>query len=125
MSFFAEIGKFNNKVSIITQSNLKVSYKKLIFLSNNSVEKINPRSLIFLLGGNNLETIIYYVGLVNSKSVVTILDKNINYNFLKKIILRYKPNFVILPIGHLNISGYKIQETFLNLLFDRLHNSNT
>ena len=84
MSLLSEIDKFKDKIAIIKEDNVKISYRKLYDKSKDITKNIPTRSLIFLLGGNNIETIYHYVGLVNNKCVVTILDQAINKKNLKK-----------------------------------------
>lgn len=114
MSFLSEIYKFKDKIAIIKEDNVKISYRKLYDKSKDITKNIPTRSLIFLLGGNNIETIYHYVGLVNNKCVVTILDQAINKKNLKKKILIYKPNYLILPISYPNVTGYCHKNTFKN-----------
>ena len=114
MSFLSEIYKFKNRTAIISKNDIKISYGELYKISNKLVRDISPRSLIFLLAGNNIETIFYYVGLVNANSVITMLDKDINEKNLKKLIIKYKPNYLILPSRYHNITGYIYENRFYN-----------
>ena len=76
MSFLNGLKKFGNKICLI-DNHETISYKSLIELSNNLVSNFEKRSLVFLVGENNIETIITYVGLIRSKSVAVLLQKNI------------------------------------------------
>ena len=114
MTFLRNIDKYKNKTAIITDTNLKVSYKDLYFNSKSITQDLTPRSLVFLLSGNNMETIFYYVGLINSKNVISILDKDIKIEYLKKLIKIYKPNYLVLPGNYANIDGYFFCNKFQN-----------
>ena len=114
MTFLRNIEQYNNKIAIITNTNLKISYKNLYTKSQSITKDLTPRSLVFLLSGNNIETIFYYVGLINSKNVITLLDKDIKNNYLKKLINLYKPNYLILPINFPDINGYFFYSKFKN-----------
>ncbi len=114
MTFLKNIERYNNKIAIITNTNLKISYKSLYTKSRSITKNLTPRSLVFLLSGNNIETIFYYVGLINSKNVITLLDKDIKNNYLKKLINLYKPNYLILPINFPDINGYFFNSKFKN-----------
>jgi len=114
MTFLRNIDKYKNKTAIITDTNLKVSYKDLYFNSKSITQDLTPRSLVFLLSGNNMETIFYYVGLINSKNVISILDKDIKIEYLKKLIKIYKPNYLVLPSNYANIDGYFFCNKFQN-----------
>ena len=114
MTFLRNIEQYNNKIAIITNTNLKISYKNLYTKSQSITKNLTSRSLVFLLSGNNIETIFYYVGLINSKNVITLLDKNIKNNYLKKLINLYKPNYLILPINFPDVNGYFFYSKFKN-----------
>ena len=75
MSFFDSLLKYNNKICII-EDNDKFTYKEFINLSDQLASKINKRSLVFLITGNNIESLATYVGLIREKSVVVLLEKN-------------------------------------------------
>ena len=107
------IEQYNNKI-IITNTNSKISYKNLYIKSQSITKNLTSRSLVFLLSGNNIETIFYYVGLINSKNVITILDKDIKNNYLKRLINLYKPNYLILPVSFPDINGYSFNSKFKN-----------
>ena len=106
MSFFDSLLKYNNKICII-EDNYKYTYKEFINLSDKLASKINKRSLVFLITGNNIETLATYVGLIREKSVVVLLEKNINNEFLENLISKYKPNYIIQQKTSALPNGYK------------------
>ena len=55
---------------------------------------IKKKKIVFLLGKNNLETIIGYIAFVNQGYAVMLLDFKINNLFLKNLISIYKPNYI-------------------------------
>lgn len=106
MSFFDSLLKYNNKICIIEDNN-KFTYKEFINLSDQLASKINKRSLVFLITGNNIETLATYVGLIRGKSVVVLLEKNINNEFLENLISKYKPNYIVQKKTSTLPNGYK------------------
>ena len=123
MTFLDAIQKYSKKIAIIV-NNKKITYEKLIKKSENLVKKIEKRSLVFILGGNNYETIAYYVGLVRSKSVIVLIDPNLNNLFLINLIKQYKPNYIILPNKKQKLSGYNKISNFLNYSALKKQNNN-
>ena len=113
MTFLNKIDNHKNKIAIIDNEKI-YSYKKLISDSNIFTKNIKKRSLVFILAGNNYETVSSYVGLIRSKSVVVILDKDLNYSFLIKLIKKYTPNHIILSNKMAALPGYKFDSSFLN-----------
>lgn len=97
MSIFRKLNEFKNRTAIILDGKKVITYSRLLKDSKNVTDKIKKRSLILILGGNNYETISSYIGLMNIKSVILMLDKNISQSFLADIIKNYKPNFIFSP----------------------------
>ena len=106
MSFLDNIDKYKNKVCVI-EDDKSFSYSDIIFSAKKLTTIIPKRSLVFLLGGNNYETLTSYIGLIRSKSVVAVLDKDIDKKNLENLIKKYLPNFIILPKLLKKIHNYK------------------
>ena len=105
MSFLDNLDIYKNKDCIVDNNKI-FSYKEILEVSQKFTDAIPKRSLVFLLGGNNYETLISYIGLIRSKSVITLLDKDINIKNLKNLIKKYSPNYIILPDFFDKINGY-------------------
>ena len=71
MTFLNHIEKFRNKVAIV-ENNKSFTYKDLEERSFEYCNKIQRRSLVFLLAENDLDTISFYLGLLKSKSVIVL-----------------------------------------------------
>ena len=84
MTFLNHIEKFRNKVAIV-ENNKSFTYKDLEERSFEYCNKIQSRSLVFLLAENDLDTISFYLGLLKSKSVIVLLSHSISSVQLKKI----------------------------------------
>ena len=95
MSFYSDLKKFNNRTALIF-NDLNFSYTSLLEDADKIAKIIKKRSLIFILGDNDPETIISLVASDISNSVVMMLDNKINYNALTELIRLYMPDFIIL-----------------------------
>jgi long-chain acyl-CoA synthetase len=117
--FFNELNKFKNKNALITEENKCITYKKLLIYSKAISKKTgNKRSLIFLLGQNNIETIAAYISFINSGHVLVLLDYRINNIFLNKLINLYKPSYIFcekfkLKTTKLYLRTHKFKSYFL------------
>ena len=60
MSFLDNIDKYKNKVCVI-EDDKSFSYSDIIFSAKKLTTIIPKRSLVFLLGGNNYETLTSYI----------------------------------------------------------------
>ena len=66
MSFLKKIQKYKKRVSLILDDRSKISYEEL-FNQTKYIEKfIKKRSLVIILAGNNYETILSYIALINT-----------------------------------------------------------
>jgi long-chain acyl-CoA synthetase len=113
MSFLDSLEKYKSKECIIDDGKTYF-YDDVIRDSQKFISSIPNRSLVFLLGANNYETLVSYIGLVRSKSVVTLLDQKIYINDLKNLIKKYSPNYIILPKLNNRIRKYENIKNFKN-----------
>lgn len=94
-NFFKKLSVYKNRIALISEDNKRISYSDLLKKINIISSKTqNTKSLIFLIGQNNFETIIGYVSFIKSGHAVVLLDYKINEIFLKKLIITYKPNYI-------------------------------
>ena len=110
MSFYSDLKKFNNRTALIF-NDLNFSYTSLLEDADKIAKIIKKRSLIFILGDNDPETIISLVASDISNSVVMMLDNKINYLLIIGAInhLIYKPE-IYLIIFSLNVLKFEIFE---------------
>ncbi len=94
-SIFDHLSKFNNKTALIINKNEEISYKNLVIESEKIKIKIkSERSLIFVIGKNNLETLAGYLSFITSNNVVAFIDEKIDQFFLRKLLKIYKPDYI-------------------------------
>ena len=77
MNLINRIKKFGNKCAVVLENNDEISYLELYQSSKKISQSIFPNKLIFLLAGNNIETIIGYIGFLNSNSVTMFINEDI------------------------------------------------
>ena len=93
--FFKKLSSFKKKTALILENNKLISYNELLLYSEKIVKKLKKeKKLVFLLGSNNLETIIGYISFINKGYAVVFLDFKINNLFLKNLISIYKPGYI-------------------------------
>lgn len=81
--------------AVITDEGKTVSYSELARLTDAWFPEIAPRSLVFLLVGNTLSSLVAYVACLNRGIVPLMLDSEINRELLKKFKDVYRPSHVI------------------------------
>ena len=70
------------------------SYNDLLKLSNNIVESIPTRSVILLKSYNTFIWLSAYFGLIRKNIIPILLEPNIDKNYEKDLISRYKPSYI-------------------------------
>lgn len=74
-----------------------VGYAELKSLSDEWAAKVPPRSLVFLLVGNNLDSLVAYVACLSHGIVPLMLDARIDAALLQRFVDIYRPDFVWRP----------------------------
>ena len=93
--FFRKLSSFKKNTALILENNKFITYSELLLETKKISKKLpNKKKLVFLLGKNNLETIIGYISFVNKGYAVVLLDFKINNIFLKNLISIYKPSYI-------------------------------
>jgi len=93
--FFRKLSSFKKNTALILENNKFITYSELLLDTKKILKKLpSKKKLVFLLGKNNLETIIGYISFVNKGYTVVLLDFKINNIFLKNLILIYKPSYI-------------------------------
>ena len=94
------------KPAVICDDGKVVSYAELMSMSDEWAEKVPPRSLVFLLVGNNLDSLVAYVACLNHGIVPLMLDAHIDGQLLRRFQEIYRPDFIWRPSEH----GYSLEE---------------
>ena len=112
--------KNKNKIALVNEKEESISYNDLFDLTKNISEKTHPNSLNFLICGNNLESIVIYIALTSSNSPTLLIDEKTNYDHLKDLIKKYKPNKIFINKSIKSIKDYREIFNFKNfLVFER------
>jgi len=100
---FSELDQYGKKLAIVTAAEKSVSYATLLADSKKFASGIPERSLVFLLCGNNYESIIGYIGTVLGHCVPVLLDDKIEKHHLIRLIGLFDPKYIYLPLSRTNI----------------------
>jgi len=104
--------KFKKKAAIITSENEVIDYETLFKLSDKFVNQIKKRELVFLVCGNNVESIIGYVSFLRSNSVISLIDEKINFKHLISQINIYKPKFIFIKKNNIDFKKSKLLKKY-------------
>ena len=92
--------------AVVTDDGREVSYAELKQMTDEWAAKVPQRSLVFLLVGNNLDSLVAYVACLNHGIVPLMLDAKIDGQLLQRFIEIYRPDF----IWRLGSEGYVLEE---------------
>ena len=91
--------------AVVTDDGRRVSYAELRQLTDAWAAKVPPRSLVFLLVENNLDSLVAYVACLNHGIVPLMLDAKIDGQLLQRFIEIYRPDFIWRP----SVGGYVLE----------------
>jgi long-chain acyl-CoA synthetase len=95
MSIFNSFSKqHNDQVAVIDDENNQFKYSDLTYFKNDFKSKIPPRSLVFCLCKNNIESLMGYYSFLENKIVPLLLDVEIHQDLLDSLVDIYKPNYI-------------------------------
>ena len=80
--------------AVIMDDGRRVSYAELQQLTDEWAAKVPPRSLVFLLVGNNLDSLVAYVACLNHGIVPLMLDARIDASLLQRFVDIYDPDYI-------------------------------
>lgn len=108
--------------AIVTDDGRSMNYAELRRLSEEWAAKVPPRSLVFLLVGNNIDSLVAYVGCLNHGIVPLMLDAKIDGQLLQRFKDIYRPDFIWRPgeNGYLLQEGQRAEDKGQRMLYDEL-----
>ena len=87
-----DLSRHGDKTAVVTDNGREVSYAELFAMTENWVEGLRPRSLVFLLVENKLGSLVSYVSCVNHGIVPLLLPVSIDDGLLLSLKERYRPS---------------------------------
>ena len=94
--------------AVVTDGGRTVSYAELKRMTEEWAAKVPSRSLVFLLVGNNLDSLVAYVACLNHGIMPLMLDAKIDGQLLQRFIEVYRPDFIWRPDS--GSEGYVLEE---------------
>lgn len=91
--------------AVATDDGRAVSYAELKRMTDEWAAKVPTRSLVFLLVGNNLDSLVAYVACLNHRIVPLMLDAKIDGQLLQRFVEVYRPDFIWRPVE----TGYVLE----------------
>lgn len=86
--------KYPDRVAVITNNGIEITYRNLVDDINDFYQYIKKRSLVFILGRNDYPSLICYLSLLENNSVSIILSPDLSSDQILELIRKYNPNFI-------------------------------
>lgn len=113
MIFNNVLKKYEKNTALITLEN-SYSYKDLATLSNTLSKKLKSKNLVFLICGNDLESIVGYLSIFETQSATVLVDEKTNLDHIFGLINTYKPEKIFVHKNTIIPSNYEKISTFKN-----------
>lgn len=102
------LNDFKDNVAVISENDEALTYYELLRLSQNLINNIPKRCLVFNLCTNSLGSLLGYVTFLNNKVVPLMIDADLDVSLLHNLISIYKPDYLWVPKGKLeNFRDFK------------------
>ena len=108
--------------AVVTDDGREVSYAELKRMTDEWAAKVPHRSLVFLLVGNNPDSLVAYVACLNHGIVPLMLDARIDEQLLQRFIEVYRPDYIWRPgsEGYVLEKGQKTGDEGQRMIYDDL-----
>ena len=108
--------------AVVADDGRVVSYAELKRMIDEWAARVPSRSLVFLLVGNNLDSLVAYAACLNHGIVPLMLDAKIDEQLLQRFIEVYRPDFIWRPgeSGYVLEEGQRTEDKGQRVLYDEL-----
>ncbi|MFA9376898.1 MAG: AMP-binding protein [Lachnotalea sp.] len=96
-NFYNDIDCFRERIAIVTDMGNSITYEKLISDGANLVEKLEVRSLLFLVCKNCSESICVYIAALRKGIVPVLINHGIDNKLFQNLLNLYKPSYIYCP----------------------------
>lgn len=98
MSYFLNLDKINpEQIAAVDDQENQISYKELINFSDELIDVIKSRSIVFHFSENSVASLSFYIACMNLKAVPLLLSPQTDQALIQSLIKKYKPNYIIAP----------------------------
>jgi acyl-CoA synthetase (AMP-forming)/AMP-acid ligase II len=112
LSFYGKLKAFGSKTALIHDSGKQYTYAALASLSDKLADSMERqrKSLVLILAGNNVESIVGYLAGLRSGNAVMILNAHTDAELLDGIISVYAPDYIWRPSENPESAVFSWQE---------------
>lgn len=97
MNKLVDYSLYGDKVALISDNGIEVSYSSITQYSQELSAFLKPRSLLFCLCNNEVGSMLGYLSFLEQGVVPVMLDASKDLDLLNKLLRLYKPSYIWLP----------------------------
>ncbi|MBP3889431.1 MAG: AMP-binding protein [Cellulosilyticum sp.] len=125
--FYENLKRYQDRIALISENRETISYRELSKSIDSITEPMQIRKLAFLICGNNIESISFYLGCLNKGIVPVLINQNITKELYDTLLEQYKPTYLVMPKGWqsnpvmkhiLSYRSYEVLETNFNVEYE-------
>jgi acyl-coenzyme A synthetase/AMP-(fatty) acid ligase len=100
---------YKNNIAVIDSNGESLTYQDFSYEIDLFQKEIrDSRSLIFILTGNNMASLVAYCSSIQYGHVPLLINADINQELLTELVDRYQPNYLFMPRGiDINVASYE------------------
>jgi long-chain acyl-CoA synthetase len=118
---FINFDKYRNKIAFISEDNKKISYSSLNSEIKKINEKIEKKSLIFILTNNDIECMFMYLAAMKNKSACLLIESTVSHQMLESLIANFSPRYIFSNLKNTSFKNFKkIKNLKKNIIFENL-----
>jgi acyl-CoA synthetase (AMP-forming)/AMP-acid ligase II len=97
MAFFDNLENFGQATAFTAEDGGSLTYQSTAEAADSFGSHLSRRGLIFILAGNNIASVIGYIGCLRFRMPAALLPETIQPDLLSNLLRRYQPEYVWLP----------------------------
>ncbi|MDE7280813.1 MAG: AMP-binding protein [Ruminiclostridium sp.] len=97
MNFYDDIERYSDRVAVTDDSGRDYTYAEIAETGERICENIHPRSLVFLVCGNDPASIAAYVGFLRRRIVPVLISPKTDGELFGQLLAKYSPGYIFCP----------------------------
>tara|TARA_B110000438_G_C15815180_1_gene651598 strand:- start:466 stop:1863 length:1398 start_codon:yes stop_codon:yes gene_type:complete len=109
MNFLDRIEKFESNLCLFSENKEYFSFKDILNKGESLNKNLQSGSLVFVLAENEIDFVSSYISFFKKGIAQMLLNPKIPNDFLNELIIKYMPNYILLPNSRKNeLKNYKV-----------------
>jgi acyl-coenzyme A synthetase/AMP-(fatty) acid ligase len=97
MNFYDNLERYGEAVALVAEDGKVLTYASLADATDMFSSRLSGRALVFILAGNNVASVVGYLGCLRSRAPVALLAANLHTDMLTSLLATYRPSYIWMP----------------------------